>query len=269
VRTWSESAGRAPSPAERAALVEEVVVDEVLYREALDRKFDTLPVVTDRLVKLATFLELRPEGASVDELLRAARAMGLDRGDPIVRRYMVGAVRERLAAEVAGAPFSRAEVAAFHQANPERFRLSGAIRFHHVYVGGLEDAARVRALELSREIRDSALDVPAAVARGDAFYGGHAFPFLDAAEIDRRFGDEFGARASGLAPGVWSEPLRSAYGYHLVRVDEARAPRLQPLAAVETRIASELARERDEAALRNAIAGLRDRYRVELPDAVD
>jgi parvulin-like peptidyl-prolyl isomerase len=266
VRTWRESTGRAPTREERAALVGEIVDDEVLYREALARHFDELPVVQGRLIKLATFLELLPASASSDERLRAARAMGLDRSDLLVRRYMVGAVRERLAAEVAGAAPARAEVEAFYRANPEQFTLPAAMKLRHVYIGGHGDAERARADALARELRDSGVDVEAAIRAGDAFYGGHELPLLDAARLDARFGGDFAAAVAALGPGRWSDPIRSAYGSHLVWKDAVRPARRLTLAEVESQIAIELARVRDEAALREAIAALRARYRVVVPD---
>ena len=266
VRTWRERAGRAPGPLELAGLVDELVDDEVLYREALSRRFDELPVVKERLIKLATFLELLPVSASAAERLRAARAMGLDRSDLLVRRYMVGAARERLAAEVAGPAPARSEVETFYRANRDLFTLPPAMRFRHVYFGGQGADARERADALARSLRESGLDVAAAIHSGDAFYGGHALPLLDAARIGGRFGVEFAEAVAALEPGAWSDPIRSAYGYHLVWKDEQLPARLLPIEAVESKIAVELSRRRDEASLREAIAALRARYRVVVPD---
>jgi parvulin-like peptidyl-prolyl isomerase len=266
VRMWRESAGRAPGPVELAGLVDEFVNDEVLYREALSRHFDELPVVKDRLIKLATFLELLPASASAEERLRAALAMGLDRSDLLVRRYMVGAARERLASELEGAAPERSEVEAYYRANTELFTLPAAMRLRHVYVGGQGAGARARADTLVRDLRKSGLDVAAAIRLGDVFYGGHELPLLDAAGIGGRFGVEFAEAVVALEPGVWSDSIRSAYGYHLVWKDEQLPARRLPIEAVESKIAVELSRQHDEAALSEAIAALRSRYRVVVPD---
>lgn len=265
VRSWRESAGRAPGREELAGLIDELVDDEVLYREALARHFDELPVVKDRLIKLATFLELRPTIASADERLRAALAMGLDRSDLLVRRYMVGAARERLATEVAGPAPKRSEVEAYYRANPELFTLPAAMRLRHVYVGGQGADARARAEALVRDLRESGREVATAIRLGDAFYGGHELPLLDATHIGGRFGVEFAEAVAALVPGAWSDPIRSAYGYHLVWKDEQVSARRLPIEEVESKIAVELSRRRDEAALREAIASLRAHYRVVVP----
>lgn len=267
-KSWRETTGRGPNAAELRILADELVDDELLYRTALAWHFDELPVVRDRLVKLATFLELLPDGASAEERLRAARRMGLDRSDRLVRRYMVGAARERLTAEVAGPPPTRAEVEAFYDANPERFMIPAAMRIRHAYVGGHDDASLARAEEIAREARTGALDVDAAIRAGDAFYGGHALPLLDAARLEGRFGPGFADALAALAPGAWSAPIRSAYGWHVVWKDEALPPRPLAFDTVAPQIAIELARVRGEAALRAAIASRRARYRVVVPDDV-
>jgi peptidyl-prolyl cis-trans isomerase C len=261
--------GRLPSAPEMAVLIEETVADEALYREALARHFDELPVVTDRLAKLAGFLGLTDSTASPEERRRAALDAGLDRRDLLVRRYMIGAVREKLAAEVEVAEPSRQEVAAHYRAQRHEYRLPPRVRLSHVYVGGLDAAAEARALALAESFRARAPDLDAAVKAGDAFYAGHHLPPLDARQLAARFGAEFAAAVEALQAGSWSAPVRSSYGYHLVWVFERQAGRELPLDQVEEEIARKIVKERTEAALQERILALRERYAVELPRRVE
>jgi len=264
-RSWQRRTGRLPSASEMAVLIEETAADEALYQEALARHFDELPVVKDRLAKLAGFLELTDPAASPEERRRVAVAAGLDRRDLLVRRYMVGAVREKLAAEVEVAEPSRQEVAAYRRAHRDAYRLPPRVRLSHVYVGGLGTAAEARALVLAESFRARDPDLDAAVKAGDAFYGGHHLPPLDARQLAARFGVGFAAAVEDLQAGSWSDPVRSSYGYHLVRVRERQAGRELPLDQVEAEITREIVKKRSEAALQERILALRERYAVELP----
>jgi peptidyl-prolyl cis-trans isomerase C len=264
-RGWQRQTGRLPSAPEMAVLIEEKAADEALYREALARHLDELPVVKDRLARLGGFLGLADAAASPEERRRAAVAAGLDRSDLLVRRYLIGAVREKLAAEVEVAEPSRREVAAYHRAHRDAYRLPPRVRLSHVYVGGLDSIAEVRALALAESFRAGTPALDTAVKAGDAFYAGHHLPALDRREIAARFGSEFAAAVEDLQAGSWSEPVRSSYGYHLIWIRERRAGRELPLDQVEEEIVSKMLKRRREAALRERILTLRKRYSVELP----
>jgi hypothetical protein len=135
----------------------------------------------------------------------------------------------------------------------------------HFYVGGLDSAAEARALALAESFRTRAPDLDAALKAGDAFYGGHHLPPLDARQLAARFGADFADAVEDLQAGSWSAPVRSSYGYHLVCVRERQAGRELPLDQVEAEIASKMVKKRSEAALQERILALRKRYVVELP----
>ena len=67
-------------------------------------------------------------------------------------------------------------------------------------------------------------------------------------------------RCSRFAPGAWSAPIASSYGFHRVFVQERLAPRATPLAVVRGEVREALLAERDDAAVRGALARLRARY---------
>jgi parvulin-like peptidyl-prolyl isomerase len=56
---------------------------------------------------------------------------------------------------------------------------------------------------------------------------------IDEREVASTLGTEFAARVFGLDPGAWHGPVASAYGFHLVRVEERVAA--QPRAFEEVR----------------------------------
>lgn len=220
--------GKPVNPARRAALVEQMVRDEVLYREAL--------------------------------------ALGLDRSDEIVRRRLVQMMELLLATSVPDDTPSEADLNAFLTAHRERFERPARVALTHVFVGRAahpEDGEAV-ARELLGRIRAGA--DPQGL--GDPFPRGSAFPPRSATEIDGLFGPLFGERVIDLPVGQWSGPIASSYGLHLVRIDQrvdAAVPRLDEIRAD---VKSALEESRRESAARDAYAALEARYRVERPPGV-
>ncbi len=217
--------GKPVNPARRAALVEQMVRDEVLYREAL--------------------------------------ALGLDRSDEIVRRRLVQMMELLLATSVPDAAPSDAELSAFLAAHRERFERPARVALTHVFVGRAahpEDGEAV-AGELLGRVRAGA--DPQGL--GDPFPRGSAFPPRSAAELDGLFGPLFGERVIDLPAGQWSGPIASSYGLHLVRIDQRVDASVPPLDEIRADVKGALEESRRERAARGAYAALEARYRIERP----
>lgn len=193
-----------------------------------------------------------------DELLyREALALGLDRGDIIVRRRLVQKmefVSERSAKE----PTDK-ELEDYLAVNRERYQSAAAITFEHVFVGRDRHAdpagvARRLAEELGRG------QDPARV--GDPFLRGRELVQVTQAQVAAVFGGAFAAKAMGLDVGVWSSPMPSSYGLHLLRVHEKVPARLPDLAEVRGRALSDLRENRRAQNRRAELERLRARYDV-------
>lgn len=189
-------------------------------------------------------------------LVREARARGLDRGDPIVRRRLVQKMELLLEATADVEPPRPEEVAA-RLADDPRYHQPGHTLFEHVFF------RRARA--------DPSADARAALrtdppGEGDAFLlGARIGPRTDAA-LRSSFGDGFADALSEAPVGRWSGPLESAYGVHLVRVERREPTRVPPLASVEGRVRADLARERRAEAVRRMIAARIAATPVQRPD---
>lgn len=226
---WEKRRLRPPTPEELDGLVDEHVREEVLYREAL--------------------------------------ALGLDRDDAVIRRLL----RQKLEFVIQDLAVPEepdaAELAAWFEANRERYRSPERLSFSQVYFdtdrrgAGGEDAARLvlaglRAGTGSAGVGDGGLLEPS--------YRDRTGP-----EVAALFGDAFAAALSPLEPGVWSGPIRSGYGLHLVRVDERREGAPLPFEAVEAQVRADWAYVQRRRANDETYARLRERYEVivEAPDA--
>lgn len=266
-REWSLRAGQAPDEPTRRALLRSHVDDELLLREAIELDWHrTDPVVVQRLVRNQRFLE--PDSpASDEELLARAYEQGMDRSDIVVRRRLLERIRLAIAETVREPEPSEAELADYLARHAERYEQPARVRVSHVFLS--RDRRGDRLAEDSRPLLDrlrrEAVPPDSAPPLGDAFLIGHHLPEWSGGALERRLGPAF-ARAALSAPvGRWSEPVESSYGVHLLWVHERSAPRPPTLAEVRGEVRAALMREREEAALREHLARLRERARVRLP----
>ncbi len=260
---WLNQHGIAPTEADRLQMLQELADEEILYRIALRRHMDQLPVVQDRLEKLGSFLQLSA-GGDAEDARRQARALGLEQSDPLIRRYLVASARQALTAELAIAAIDDDEIRAYYAAQAAEFRAAEQRRVSHVFVGGLDAAAERRAQRLLLQAQAESWSVEAALARGDAFYGGHHLPALKHTQLARRLGEDPANAVFDAKPGQWIGPVASVYGYHLLWVHDIRPARPIPLEQVAGRIANRLQKQRREHALAQKLERLRAQYHIVL-----
>ena len=259
--------GRAPTGAELAALVEDEVADELLYREALARGLDREDeVVRRRLAANAAFLRGEPgaELAREDALYREALALGMDRTDVVVRRRLVARVRMELEAAARVPEPTEAELRAWHAAHPARFEAPARAAFRHVFF----DASRRGAAD-AEAAAGAAL---AALRRGAPTPGDPSLvpagqPLQSDAWIARLLGPGFAAFLHETPLGAWSGPVRSSLGWHAVLVEAREPAHVVPFEAVRAEVRDALLAERGAEAVRRFVAERRARVRVRVEGA--
>ncbi len=219
----------APTPYEMRGLVELRVREEILYREAL--------------------------------------ALGLDKGDTIVKRRLAQKM-EFLAEDVAAVsdPAS-GELEAWFEKNAERFALAPRISFRHLYFspdrrgsGAREDAQRT----LAQLIRAPA--GAAAIELADPFMFQEHYGDRSPEQLAKLFGAGFAREIFKLAPGSWQGPIESGYGWHLVFADSITPKRLPAFEEVETEVKASWIEEQRAISKRKMYEAMRARYKVVLPD---
>lgn len=227
--------GRVPTREEMWAILEPSIKEEILYREAL--------------------------------------ALGLDQNDSQVRARLTEKMLFLTQDIAEPIEPTGAELAAYFEADPERFRRLATISFEHIFFSPsrrgaqLEADAEAALLMVHEDGADSVV--------GDDLLLEDRYERAEFAAIRRAFGDNFASTVTALQPeNTWLGPIRSDYGLHLVRVTELNEP-YQPgldevMAEVKTALMVQRRAEANEAEYRE----LRDRYEIvlnlpEFPDAAE
>lgn len=193
-----------------------------------------------------------------DEVLfREGRALGLDQNDEIVRRRVVQKMQFTLQDLHPPPEPTEAELAAYYAAHAEHYAAPPKVSFTHIYFSsdtGGDDAARTRAAAVQRGLPAGLARAP---ERGDAFPDLYDFSAYEPEQVYRLFGHTpFAAATLTAPPGQWVGPLRSAYGWHLLRVDSRQAAAHPPLAAVREAVRTDFLSAAQERANDTAFARL-------------
>lgn len=228
------------------------IAEEILVRAALERGLDRDPVVARRLDRNLAFAD----GDALPQRSRVRLRSDLLHTDPVVRRRLAERMRAVLEAAIDTTPPDDGALRAWLDRHGARFAFPGAVAFEQAFF----DPAR------RRDADADAQRALAAVAAGTAPAGdppplppgGVHTP----AEVARYLGDDFAAALLHLPVGIWSGPLASAHGVHLVRVVRREPPRPATLDEARARVRAAILDERRAAALRAGLEGLRRQYEV-------
>jgi len=194
---------------------------------------------------------------------REATAMGLDRDDVIIRRRLRQKLEFLVEDAVDQAPPTDAELQAWLDANPDAFRREAQVAMRQVYVNVERpgDSARAEAERLLARLTAAGPD--AAIAElGDASMLPGELPLGPLSDVARSFGSDFAAEVDALEPGLWSGPLASPFGLHLVLVSERVAPVPPALADIRPIVERELMAERRRTQLQALYERLLEKYTV-------
>lgn len=197
-------------------------------------------------------------------LVREGLALGLHHSDTVVRRRLAQAM-EMLASAGARAeePSDEAIAEAYRQGRHAP-RPSTLVTLEHVLFS--RGAAGPEALEERASAARRALVAGASPAtQGDPSLAGSRLEARTRQGVARALGEAVAAHAFEAPLGVWSTPLASPLGLHLVRV-EARREHVPTLAEARLGIAAKLREEARERARDAAVQKLFERWEVELPD---
>jgi PPIC-type PPIASE domain len=225
VTSFERTWRRSPTAGELTGLVDAYVREEILYREGL--------------------------------------AMGLEQGDPIVRRRVAQKL-SFLAEDLATpSPPTEAELAAWLANHPDEYRIEPRYTLRQIYFdpsragSGLQERIETALASL----RDD--DLPA----GEATMLPAMLTEASTSEVARVFGTVFAEAIAELPVGQWQGPVQSGYGLHLVLVSAREPGRLPTLEEVHGAVERDFLNARTEEANAAFYSALRDQYTVRMPGA--
>ena len=216
---------RPPTTTELEGLIEDHVNEEVLYREAL--------------------------------------SMGLDQGDTIIRRRLRQKM-EFLSEDLANVEASEADLRAFLDDHPEKFRTDSTISFQQVYLNQDRrgDSTEAEAARLLKRLRgNGAADWE---RLGDPFLLDPAYESIPQRQVGSLFGSAFAEQMFQVEIDRWVGPLESGFGLHLVFVSRRVDGRVPDLASTRHAVRREWDAVHRERSNREFLLRLREQYEISI-----
>jgi hypothetical protein len=255
-----------------------VAIVVVVAARAYERRHDEFRIVMtdDRVTQLAASyqqqfgVEAGPElrGRLVqsdfeDEVLyREALALHLDKDDEIIRRRLIQKMKFLTQDQHAPAEPTRAQLQAFFDAHRDQYLSKPSATFTHVFFASDtndDQSGRTRALSELARLKHS--NVPRAPGAGDGFPDRYDFSSYEPDQVARLFGRSEFLQAVFSAPiGEWVGPVRSAYGWHLLRVAARQASAIPSFNAVQDKVRRDFLESAQDAANRAALDRMRRQF---------
>jgi parvulin-like peptidyl-prolyl isomerase len=196
-------------------------------------------------------------------MAREAEAMGLEQDDTIIRRRLAQKLKFIVEDTAQLAEPNEAELRQFYAANPAHFETPGKLSFRQVYFNPehRKDAAADANAELAAL---SATGGDADATAGDRLLFGDRFDDTDELALSGMFGADFAHEVFALEPGTWHGPLKSGYGWHLVLVTQHTPTAAKPFDAVKDAVLAAWRGDKQTTITRDYLVELRKKYGVEL-----
>jgi hypothetical protein len=226
---WLAQGRPAPTPEQMRNLVEMRIREEILYREAL--------------------------------------ALGLDKGDTIVKRRLAQKMEFLFEDVSALREPTREELKAWFEKNADGFALPPRASFRHLYFSPDRRGARARedAARALDKLRGKPASAPDGAALADPFMFQEYYGDRSLEEMAKLFGPRFAETLLQQPPGSWQGPIESGYGWHLVWVDSVTRRRVPVFEEVEAEVKTEWIGDQRAETRRRAYEAMRARYEVVLP----
>jgi len=228
---FSKTWQRAPNEAELKGLIEDYIAEEALVREAL--------------------------------------ALGLDENDTVIRRRLRQKMEFISDAEVDALAPTDTDLQAHLDAHASAYQIDPMISFTQIFLSPekhgdalLPDAAALLAQLKANPERDvSVLGDPSLLPGTERA--------TKVTRIGNDFGPEFASAIAELPVGIWSGPVASAYGLHLVRVTDRQPGRMPALTEVRDAVLRDWSNAEREKRSKEQLDSLLTQYTVtiEMPKA--
>ncbi len=198
-------------------------------------------------------------------LYREALNMGLDQGDPVVRRIL-GQKLRRLATDLIELSLSPSDqdLETYFAEHQERYRPAPLITFTHVFIDPdrrgeqtLADAAEILLELQSREYPAENIE-----SYGDRFMLQGYYPEKTEQRITGLFGRGFALSIFELPVKQWHGPVLSGYGTHLVYIDAREEFPVPTLVELKERVIEDWVEETRQEIIDQYFAGLLASYDV-------
>ena len=216
VTAWKSQVGRNPTDDEIVRIINNLVEEEILYREALN--------------------------------------LGLDKNDKIIKRRLAQKISFLKQESIIDVP-SNNELLDYFNNNKDKYFIEPTFTFTHYYFSN-ENNAFKRSNEAIKQISKN-LDVSS-----DPFFLGKNFIDVSLNSIKSDFGENFALYFNNFKINEWSDPIQSAYGYHIILVKNSKNGFYPDITLVLKQVEIDLLQSRRDKAVSEYLDNIKSEYKI-------
>ena len=216
VSAWKSQVGRNPTDDEIVRIINNLVEEEILYREALN--------------------------------------LGLDQDDKIIKRRLAQKISFLKQESIVDTP-SNNELLDYFNNNKDKYFIEPTFTFTHYYFSNENDALE-RSNEATNQISNN-LNVSS-----DPFFLGKNFVDVSLKSIKSDFGENFVTYFNNFKINEWSDPVESAYGYHIILVINSNDGYYPDITMVLKQVEIDLLQSKRDKAVSEYLDNIKSEYKI-------
>jgi hypothetical protein len=222
---WQQKTGHPPTPDELTGLIQHQIKEEVMYREAL--------------------------------------AMGLDKGDTVIRRRLAQKLAFISADVAARKTPSDEELEAYLSAHLPQFQPPSHIDFTQIYLNADKRGSQAQkdAHRLLSNLNSSDTQIEISTA-GDPIMLDQHYKQVTEWEMTQVFGEGFAKDIFKLPEGTWQGPISSGYGLHLIHINHKTVMGHPKLAEIRDKVLNAWRSEQRQSVNQSFFQSLKQRYKI-------
>lgn len=197
-------------------------------------------------------------------LYREALFQGLDRNNSLVKRALI--TQMNLIAESQADPdaITEEDVEAYYALRSDQFISDSSYTFIQVYFSEEKrgESTRDDARKAIAQLNQQSAGANAPEELGDPIMLDQFYSNVSAGQVERQFGEDFIQQLKSLNTSEWGGPVRSAFGWHAVKVVNVQPGTLIPLNQVRSEIIRELEYDERQAAKEQFFTELMQQYDI-------
>ncbi|MUP45623.1 peptidyl-prolyl cis-trans isomerase [Gramella sp. BOM4] len=222
IASWQRTWNRMPTEEELSGLLDNHVREEILYREALNQKFDE--------------------------------------NNSMIRRGLIVQMNMLAESQAQDKKISEEAIKAYYDLRKDQFSSSPKYTFTQIYFDASEAEAKIQ--EIAQRLNNENMNPSDSDLPGNKGMLQQRFENADDYNIRRALGEDFSQKLDELELNRWEGPISSGFGWHLIYITEKTPPEPLPLEAVRENILTELQYEEAQAAKEQFYTELRQQYDV-------
>ena len=223
---WENQTGRAPNADEINMIIDNLVEEEILYKESLK--------------------------------------LGLDKNDKIIKRRLIQKLEFFKEGEFIE-NLNEKDLINFYEENLDLYKRGKRYSFQHIFFSNSENNDKkinLILLELEKNPPIRSISGIFLNSYGDPFIHGDSFVEKNSMEIDADFGKGFSNNFIGIKRNKWYGPFESIYGDHLIYILHFQPEEILPYEKVKKSVINNYNNSLKDEAMKNYIYSIKNKYDV-------